>query len=85
MCDFDDEFDDFEDDGFDEPFDDIAPDQDEAMGEAEETDTDDCSGPGWQTIAFLGAWSEENAEEKQRRERIRREVLGKDYLKSDFD
>ena len=83
MCDFDDEFDDFEDDGFmdDEPFDNITSDQDEAMGEAEETDTDDYSGPGWQTIAFLGAWSEE----KQRRERIRRELLGKDYLKSDFD
>ena len=69
MCDFDDGFDGFEDDGFMD--DDITSDQDEAIDEAEETDTDDCSGPGWEEIAFLGAMSEEIAEEKQRRERIR--------------
>ena len=100
MCDFDDFGDDGfmddemvdditsdEDDGFmdDEPFDDITSDQNETIDEAMETDADDCSGPGWEEIAFLGAMSEEIAEEKQRRERIRREVLGKDYLKSDFD
>lgn len=39
-----------------------------------DAETDDYEGPGWQEIALLGAMADEIAEEKRRRDRIRREM-----------
>ena len=84
MCDFDDDFGDgFEDggfmdeDSFEEPFEDTVgglgdPDDDNS----DEVQSDEPCGPGWEDIAYLGSLSESIAEEKRRRDKIRREMLG---------
>ena len=75
MSDFDDFDDSFEDDGFmdDEPFDDGLPDEDHYQEEPDEAPMTDISGGlDWEDIAFLGALSEELAEEKRRQEQLRR-------------
>ena len=75
MVDFDDDLDDFEDDGFlDEGT--VEDGLDDEIGD--EAQSDVHCGPDWKDIAFLGAMSEEIAEEKKERERIRREMFGDD-------
>ena len=90
MCDFDDFGEDFEDDGFmdegsfeepfephyddhDDPNDDIIGEAD-SDGPAEAPMTDISNGLDWEDIAFLGGMSEEIAEEKRRRDKIRRDM-----------
>ena len=90
MCDFDDFGEDFEDDGFmdegpfephyddhDDPNDDIIGEAD-SDGPAEAPMTDISNGLDWEDIAFLGGMSEEIAEEKRRRDKIRRDMFGDD-------
>ena len=83
MCDFDDDFGDgFEDDGFEdgEPFDDDLAGEEHYQDDAHEAPLTDISGGlDWQDIALLGALSEELAEEKRRREQIRREAEKRDH------
>ncbi len=88
MCNFDDDFGgDFEDDGFmfmdeesfQEPFDDSVgglddPDDDNS----DEVQPDEHCGPDWEDIAFFGGMSESIAEEKRRRDKIRRDMFGDD-------
>ena len=84
MCDFDDDFG----DGFtdEEPFEDELNNSDGLDDEkVDEAPTDDQCGPDWEDIAFLGAMSEEIAEEKRKRERIRREMFGDDCRGSGSD
>ena len=76
--DFDDDFgDDFCDDGFmdEEPFEDSLQDEDQFQDDAHEAPlTDTAGGLDWEDIAFLGAISEEIAEERKRRAQILREM-----------
>ena len=75
MCDFEDGF---EDDGFmdDGAFDDGLSGEDDPFQNdgPDEAEPDEPCGPDWQDIAFLGALSEELAEERRRREQLRREM-----------
>jgi hypothetical protein len=84
---YDDEFDDFEGD-----FDDYEGDSFEDDGfDSEAENIDDtsqdepcCIDPlDWKTIAIIGAASEELAEDEKEKERIRRDMLGNDYLKDE--
>ena len=65
--------------GDEEPFGDDL-DNSDGLGDEKVDDakSDDYCGPDWKDIAFLGAMSEEIAEEKKERERIRREMFGDD-------
>ena len=65
------------DDGFmdEEPFEDSLPDEDHFQDDAHEAPLTDVSGGlDWEDIAFLGAMSEEIAEERKRRAEILREM-----------
>ncbi len=73
---FEDDFsDDFGDNGFmDEPSDDGLPGDEPLQDEApDEAESDEPCVPDWEDIAFLGAMSEEIAEEKRKRRQIERE------------
>lgn len=76
MSDFDDFGDDFGDDGFmdEEPFEDSLAGEDPFQEEPEGPVPDGPGGFGWEEVAFLGAMSEEIAEERKRRAELLREM-----------
>ena len=78
MCDFDDDFRDGFEDG--EPFEDGLTGEEHYQDEDHEAQLTNISGGlDWQDIALLGALSEELAQEKRRREQIRREAEKRDH------
>ena len=79
MSDFDDsgdDGDDFGEDGFmgEEPFDDDLSGEDPFQDEPDGPIPDGPGGLGWEEVAFLGAMSEEIAEERKRRAELLREM-----------
>ena len=86
MGDFDDDFGgDFEDDGFmdedsfEEPFEDSAGDLDGPDDDnSDDAQPDEHYGPDWEDWMIIGPMSEEIAEEKRRREKIRRDMFWDD-------
>ena len=83
MCDFDDDFSDgFEDDGFsdNESFDESLPGGDDPMQDDTpiEAQPDEPCGPDWEDIALFGSMSESIAEEKRKRDKIKRDMFGDD-------
>ncbi len=91
MCDdyFEDDFsDEFDDGDFmdNEPCDEGIPGdeplQDDNLIEAQ---SDEPCGPDWEDIAFLGAMSEEIAEERRRRRQIKREIEDDNEKSDNFD
>jgi len=49
---------------------------DDMDNEIDETGSDDCAGLGWEEVAFLGAMSEQIADEKEERRRLRKQGTG---------
>lgn len=86
MCDFDDDFGDgfenggfMDEDSFEEPFEDsVGGLDDPGDDKSDEVQTDEPCGPDWEDIAFFGSMSESIAEEKRRRDKIRKDMFGDD-------